>query len=226
MTMFTRCTHCEATFRVTLEQLQTSSGQVRCGVCHNVFDAFVALSANDPRSGGEPLPREPSAPVVPESPPPRLEEPAEQVLDLELTANDQLPREPDLVVEPEYQPPRAVVEERPASPPPVYYDTAIPRAPERTSLLVAFAVLLLVTLALQGLYIFRADVAAAVPETRPMLEAACAQLACAAGGPTLDRSLGPAGARCRTTGARGPERDHPQPRVHAAGVADAGTHAH
>jgi predicted Zn finger-like uncharacterized protein len=178
MTMFTRCTHCEATFRVTLEQLQTSSGQVRCGVCHNVFDAFVALSANDPRSGGEPLPREPSAPVVPESPPPRLEEPAEQVLDLELTANDQLPREPDLVVEPEYQPPRAVVEERPASPPPVYYDTAIPRAPERTSLLVAFAVLLLVTLALQGLYIFRADVAAAVPETRPMLEAAYAQLAC------------------------------------------------
>ncbi|MBX9963249.1 MAG: zinc-ribbon and DUF3426 domain-containing protein [Burkholderiales bacterium] len=180
MTMFTRCTHCEATFRVTLEQLQTSSGQVRCGVCQNVFDAFVALSASDPRNGTEPLAMEPvPAPAVAEGLPPRLEEPAEQVLDLELTANDQLPREPDLVVEAEYEPPRAIVEERPAAPPPVRHDIAPPREPERTSLLlVASAVLLLVTLALQGLFTFRAEVAAAVPESRPMLEAACVQLGC------------------------------------------------
>ncbi len=50
MTMFTRCTACGATFRVTLEHLQASAGQVRCGVCQTVFDAFVSLSANDPRS--------------------------------------------------------------------------------------------------------------------------------------------------------------------------------
>lgn len=180
MTMFTRCTHCEATFRVTLEQLQTSSGQVRCGVCQNVFDAFVALSANDPRSGTEPLAVEAAPPpITGESPPPRLEEPADQVLDLELTSHDQQPREPDLVVEPGYEPPRAIAAERPASPPPVYYDIAPPREPERTSpVLVAFAVLLLVALALQGLFIFRGEIAAAVPEARPMLEAACAQLGC------------------------------------------------
>jgi predicted Zn finger-like uncharacterized protein len=50
MTMFTRCTACGATFRVTLEHLQASAGQVRCGVCQTAFDAFVSLSANDPRS--------------------------------------------------------------------------------------------------------------------------------------------------------------------------------
>ena len=41
MTMHTRCTHCATVFRVTLRQLQSSSGQVRCGVCHEAFDAFV-----------------------------------------------------------------------------------------------------------------------------------------------------------------------------------------
>jgi predicted Zn finger-like uncharacterized protein len=48
MSMHTRCTHCEAVFRVTLLQLQSSSGRVRCGVCHAVFDAFVHLRAAEP----------------------------------------------------------------------------------------------------------------------------------------------------------------------------------
>lgn len=47
--MFTRCTQCDAVFRVTLAQLQACSGQVRCGVCRTVFDAFVHLTAIDPR---------------------------------------------------------------------------------------------------------------------------------------------------------------------------------
>lgn len=49
MSMFTRCAHCESTFRVTLAQLQASGGQVRCGVCLEVFDAFLTLTARDPR---------------------------------------------------------------------------------------------------------------------------------------------------------------------------------
>lgn len=60
MSMHTRCTHCEAVFRVTLLQLQSSSGRVRCGVCREVFDAFVHLRAADP------------PPVEPASPPPPL----------------------------------------------------------------------------------------------------------------------------------------------------------
>lgn len=180
MTMFTRCTHCEATFRVTLEQLQTSSGQVRCGVCQNVFDAFVALSANDPRGGDDPVMIDAaSPPAVAEAPPEMIADPPPQALDLELTSHDQLPREPDLVVESEYTRPPAFVQDRPVPASPSYRDLPPPRPVERTSpLLVAFAVLLLVALALQALFIFRGDVAAAVPEMRPMLEAACAQLDC------------------------------------------------
>lgn len=56
MSMFTRCAHCESMFRVTLAQLQASGGQVRCGVCLEVFDAFVTLSARDPRAPVDPVP--------------------------------------------------------------------------------------------------------------------------------------------------------------------------
>ena len=59
MSMFTRCAHCESTFRVSLAQLQASGGQVRCGVCLEVFDAFVTLSARDPRL---PVPEHPIPP--------------------------------------------------------------------------------------------------------------------------------------------------------------------
>jgi predicted Zn finger-like uncharacterized protein len=46
--MYTRCTHCDTVFRVTPQQLQVSSGKVRCGRCHEVFDAFSSLSAQLP----------------------------------------------------------------------------------------------------------------------------------------------------------------------------------
>jgi predicted Zn finger-like uncharacterized protein len=49
--MYTRCTHCETVFRVTPQQLQVSSGKVRCGRCHEVFDAFSSLSAQLPVAG-------------------------------------------------------------------------------------------------------------------------------------------------------------------------------
>ncbi|MBL8534250.1 MAG: zinc-ribbon domain-containing protein [Betaproteobacteria bacterium] len=53
--MFTRCTHCNSVFRVTLPQLQSSGGQVRCGQCGGVFDAFVHLTAIEPTSTPEGL---------------------------------------------------------------------------------------------------------------------------------------------------------------------------
>lgn len=65
MSMHTRCTHCEAVFRVTLLQLQSSSGRVRCGVCREVFDAFVHLRAADP----------PPAPVAAPEPLPQIDLP-------------------------------------------------------------------------------------------------------------------------------------------------------
>ena len=51
MSMFTRCPHCDTVFRVTPQQLQVSSGQVRCGRCQEVFDAFSTLTSRLPGGG-------------------------------------------------------------------------------------------------------------------------------------------------------------------------------
>ncbi len=45
--LFTRCPECETTFRVTDETLKKASGQVRCGRCASVFNAYAEL--HDPR---------------------------------------------------------------------------------------------------------------------------------------------------------------------------------
>ncbi|MEO8039166.1 MAG: zinc-ribbon and DUF3426 domain-containing protein [Betaproteobacteria bacterium] len=200
MTMFTRCTHCGATFRVTLEQLQTSSGQVRCGVCDSVFDAFVALSANDPRiapgpaaSAPEPYSSPPPAPAIQRTQPvPEdvlasipLESP--ESLDLDLSEVDPAPTEAlatepgpatgELESEPEPEPAPASVT-APASP--FQYDV-IPPAPPRPRRSPAWslvAVALALAFVLQAGYFFRDEVAASLPETRPPLEAICARLGC------------------------------------------------
>jgi predicted Zn finger-like uncharacterized protein len=49
--MYTRCPYCDTVFRVTPQQLQVSSGQVRCGRCEEVFDAFATLSSRLPGAG-------------------------------------------------------------------------------------------------------------------------------------------------------------------------------
>ncbi|MBC7944495.1 MAG: zinc-ribbon domain-containing protein, partial [Burkholderiales bacterium] len=44
MSLVTRCPNCDTTFKVTLPQLQAHRGDVRCGRCAQVFDAFADLS--------------------------------------------------------------------------------------------------------------------------------------------------------------------------------------
>src|SRR5688572_6458335 len=41
--LFTRCPECDTTFRVTDETLKKASGQVRCGRCASVFNAYAEL---------------------------------------------------------------------------------------------------------------------------------------------------------------------------------------
>jgi predicted Zn finger-like uncharacterized protein len=38
-TLYTRCTHCETVFELTLEELNAAHGAVRCGVCRQTFNA-------------------------------------------------------------------------------------------------------------------------------------------------------------------------------------------
>lgn len=52
MALITRCPHCTTTFRVTPLHLQAHSGDVRCGRCAQVFNAFSTLSTiQEPGTG-------------------------------------------------------------------------------------------------------------------------------------------------------------------------------
>jgi predicted Zn finger-like uncharacterized protein len=61
--LFTRCPECDTTFRVSDETLKKASGQVRCGRCASVFNAYAEL--HDPSAKTfDPEPR-PSAEASP-----------------------------------------------------------------------------------------------------------------------------------------------------------------
>lgn len=46
--MYTQCNHCKAIFRVTMKELTTAQGLLRCGECDNIFDAMKTLSTTLP----------------------------------------------------------------------------------------------------------------------------------------------------------------------------------
>lgn len=46
--MYTQCNHCNAIFRVTMKELTTAQGLLRCGECDNIFDAMKSLSQTLP----------------------------------------------------------------------------------------------------------------------------------------------------------------------------------
>jgi predicted Zn finger-like uncharacterized protein len=48
--LLTRCPECDTTFRVTEETLNKASGQVRCGRCASVFNAYAELQDSDNKS--------------------------------------------------------------------------------------------------------------------------------------------------------------------------------
>ncbi len=56
--MFTVCSKCNLRLTVTAIDLRAAQGYVRCGRCHNVFNALAAL-ADDPVRPSEPAPTPP-----------------------------------------------------------------------------------------------------------------------------------------------------------------------
>lgn len=63
--MFTTCSHCHTRFKVTAKQLKAADGQVRCGKCEQVFDAYEALESNKPKAAAA---GPATAPAGPEEP--------------------------------------------------------------------------------------------------------------------------------------------------------------
>lgn len=85
MSLATRCTQCGTIFKVVQDQLKVSEGWVRCGRCHEVFNALEGLFdlERDPPPARRQPARPPAAaavvsqaPVEPPPPPPAPEPPA------------------------------------------------------------------------------------------------------------------------------------------------------
>jgi predicted Zn finger-like uncharacterized protein len=61
--LITRCPECDTTFRVTDDALKKANGQVRCGRCASVFNAYAELQDSSKASDGEPAPLAADAPA-------------------------------------------------------------------------------------------------------------------------------------------------------------------
>lgn len=51
--MFTQCEHCQAIFRINMREVTVAKGQLRCGECHQVFNASKSLSTTMPKPYSE-----------------------------------------------------------------------------------------------------------------------------------------------------------------------------
>jgi len=136
--MQTRCPHCQTRFRVTTEQLKLRQGQVRCGACHEVFDALDSLSDEAlvfvPPPEAHVLPE--ATPDIPESQPlpdgtfasqavPVPVEPVISVAAIEAAANETVALEPEPEPASAAEPVIAVEPEpTPETPVPVESETA------------------------------------------------------------------------------------------------------
>src|SRR5262249_31708624 len=164
MSMYTRCPACETYFRVSREQLQASSGQVRCGRCQMVFDAFASLSAQPPTMA-RPRAAAPTPPSAMEeqtgqAPPPRTSERETREKEAEVR---QTVRARDEVL---------------TLPDDLFGSSVAAAQSGRRWHWIAGSVILVVLLFAQGLFFFGSDIAASVPPLRVVLAESCEWLGC------------------------------------------------
>lgn len=164
MALVTLCPGCRTTFRVTPNQLKAHGGDVRCGECRQVFNSFATLITVDEseigdsnRVASKELPEEKKSTNIDFKIGPTLLSDSAKSLSFYLNQ------------EPEPEP--AI------TPNPAYNFDAIPlrKKNQRVWFLVVM-VFLFVLMGLTGLY--RAEISAAAPGTRPILERLCAIFSC------------------------------------------------
>jgi predicted Zn finger-like uncharacterized protein len=175
MSMYTRCAHCETYFKVSREQLQVSSGQVRCGRCDQVFDAFASLTSQLPAADVKAAGR-PATPPASAAPLPRpgtgpfsrpiVEQKAPVAVDIELPEASSAPD---------------VEQERPEAltlPDDLFGAGAAGADRRRGWPWTAACALLALGLIVQVLYFFATELAVRLPQLRPQLVEACRWLPC------------------------------------------------
>jgi predicted Zn finger-like uncharacterized protein len=191
MSMYTRCPHCETHFKVSREQLQASSGQVRCGRCQRAFDAFATLTSRAPAMSG------------PAREGPAASSPGAAVANLEsrTTADFSSRPSPTALVAPvrsysadgetasQSTQGRAAEREPLTLPDNLFSPTAPPQAHDGSWLWLLGSFALLLTLSAQALYIFPAELATRLPQSRPLLAEACVWLHCDLALPRLPDQL-------------------------------------
>ena len=206
MSLITRCRHCHTTFRITPEQLQAHGGQVRCGRCMQIFNGHAALvpemqtdegrTAVPPSAAASPPVAPPAATDVATAPDAAVAAlhadrpesadaawPAEAMASRTETLQPEARRVEEIRVdEARAEAARADAQDsavQPAADNPFVHDAAAPAfGAQRSPRLVAACVLLLLGLAVQGLYFYRGEIAARHPLARQWLTAACAQAGC------------------------------------------------
>lgn len=196
--MLTTCAECQTTFRVTQEHLGLRRGLVRCGQCGVVFNAYDSLLAELVTPPAEPDGNAPNRSAShDEGVAPDTREAPDQLETPELAVMS----EPVAAV---LEPPAQQVDEAPEPAPPVMSslvaNSVITSAETSESILLselptrikparrarpphfhlklAAAVFLAALLLLQSAIFLRADLAAAMPMTRPLLRALCQPLNC------------------------------------------------
>lgn len=186
--MYTRCPHCDTVFRVTPQQLQVSSGQVRCGRCHMAFDAFATLSAQPPArapsdtsGAAQPAPKEAQAATLEEQsdwPPPqsvvaeprsRLHAPPGPPAPIAQHRSD-VDKQQSLTLPDELFPPGLT-------------------PPQRRRPWIAVNLALIALLAGQAAWFFPTQIAMQMPTLRPALQTFCGWLGCALTLPRLPEQL-------------------------------------
>ncbi len=163
--MLTRCPGCSTAFRVTPEQLKARAGKVRCGHCSAVFNALEMLEDAPPAVEA----------VEAASPPPEAAPPA----------SVETPQ-PELFVE---NNPPATIESAPGEEAANNESVDIllegigsnAETPPSRGRLLAWSLAVLVVLGIfvvQAAYVFRAELAQAEPDLRPLLLDMCSVLDC------------------------------------------------
>lgn len=203
MALITRCPDCATAFRITPLQLQAHGGDVRCGHCAHVFNGFATLATMKELEAVDlsrkTVPDKPESPEIPSIGDSPITALTDQEVSSQATGNETVQTEAALEASPTEAPePEASVvkepvlqvphvtsapESNPAEnyPPDDYTDEyAFNAAPSRkTSLAWGFASLfLLVVLAAQAIYFYRAQLSVIAPAARPFLEQYCELLGC------------------------------------------------
>jgi predicted Zn finger-like uncharacterized protein len=189
--MQTTCPECRTTFRVSQDHLGARRGLVRCGHCNAVFNAYDTLlpELEEPPAAGLPAEAVATAAIPLVSASPGIAEQNPEQTDVSMETSMQLPID-DIQLASTEEPPavdapasvEATVSQQESSPDillqPLWTQSVKRQRSWQFVFSVGLAVLLVGLLLLQATYFLRAELAAAVPITRPALEWLCQPLAC------------------------------------------------